>query len=131
MEKQETIRDADKVSEALFAREAIGGIGIPETKLALFHTRNEYILKPSFTIQKLDHPVMIKGMDGNEMEVHTLLLLLAPQPYHEPGLEVLSLISTIIIENEQSIKLFETEEESQINAYLAMKFEQFINEKLK
>jgi mannitol operon transcriptional antiterminator len=82
-------------------------------------------------MQKLAHPVKIRGMDGNEMEVNTLLLLLAPQPYHEPGLEVLSLISTIIIENEQSIKLFETEEESQINAYLAMKFEQFIDEKLK
>jgi mannitol operon transcriptional antiterminator len=129
--EQQIIQEAPVVVEALFAREALGGIGIPETKLALYHTRIEQVCRPSFTIHKLEQPVMVKGMDGSEMEVHTLLLLLSPQPFHEHGLEVLSLISTIIIENEQSIKLFETEDELQIQAYLAKKFEIFIEENLK
>lgn len=131
LEKKGTILDGTQVAEALFAREAIGGIGIPGTKLALFHTSNELVCEASFTMQKLLHPVMIKGMDGMEMEVSTLLVLLAPQPCHEASLEVLSLISTVIIENEESIKLFEIEDESQIHAYLAGKFELFIDEKIK
>ena len=44
-------------------------------------------------------------MDGTQIEVNHLLLLLSPEPYHEPGLEVLSFISTLIIENEQSIQV--------------------------
>jgi len=35
----------------------------------------------------------------------------------------------VIIENEQSIELFETGDESVVHTYLAKKFEQFIHEK--
>ncbi|WP_318616331.1 BglG family transcription antiterminator [Sporosarcina sp. YIM B06819] len=129
LEKKAIITDAEMIADALFAREAIGGIGIPETKLALFHTRHEQVLKPSFTMYTLQDPVVLKAMDGTDVEVSQLLLLLSPHPYHEPGLEVLSLISALIIENEKSIELFETGDETVIHTYLANKFEQFIHEK--
>lgn len=131
LEKEQIVLGADHVSEALVAREALSGIGIPGTKLALYHTTNEKVLKPSFTMHKLGQPFVMKGMDGREMEVETILLLLSTKPYHPEGLEVLSLISTIIIENEKSIHLFETAEEQAIHSYLAQKFEQFIVEKIK
>ncbi|MBP2241017.1 mannitol operon transcriptional antiterminator [Cytobacillus eiseniae] len=130
LEKEHIIQDAKLVAEALFAREAIGGIGISGTKLALYHTSNEHVSKPSFTLHRLIQPAVMKGMDGNDMEVRTLLLLLSPKPYYKEGVEVLSYISTVIIENEQSIYLFEKEEEKQVHSYLAKKFEQFILEKL-
>ncbi|MBO1914687.1 hypothetical protein J4G37_58920, partial [Microvirga sp. 3-52] len=60
-----------------------------------------------------------------------VLLLLSPDPYHEPGLEVLSLISTLIIESEQSIELFESKDETLIHAYLGSKLERFVDEKIK
>ena len=129
--RKKSFEDAETVADALFAREAIGGVGIPGTKLALFHTQHEQVLKPSFTIHTLREPIVMKAMDGTDIEVSQLLLLLSPDPYHEPGLEVLSLISTLIIENEQSIELFESEEENRIHSYLAKKFEQFIDEKIK
>lgn len=129
LEKHAILADAEKVAEALFTREAIGGIAIPDTQLALYHTRHEQVLRPSFTMHSLRVPVVMKAMDGTESEVSQLLLLLSPQPYHEPGLEVLSFISTVIIENERSIKLFETGDESVIHTYLAKKFERFIHEK--
>ncbi|MBO0587384.1 BglG family transcription antiterminator [Sporosarcina sp. E16_8] len=131
LEKKNIIKDAEIVADALFAREAIGGIGIPETKLALFHTRHEQILKPSFTIQTLVDPIVMKAMDGTDSEVRHLLLLLAPHSYHEQGLEVLSYISSLIIEDEKSIELFESSPGTHIHSYLAQKFEQFINEKIK
>lgn len=131
LEKQQIIKDAEIVTDALFAREALGGIGIPETKLALFHTRHEQVLKPSFTVQTLKDPVVMRAMDGTDIEVNQFLLLLAPLSYHEPGLEVLSYISSLIIENEKSIELFESNQGKLIHSYLAKKFEQFIDKKIK
>ncbi len=131
LEKKKIINHAEVVADALFAREAIGGIGIPDTKLALFHTRHEQVLKPSFTIQTLKVPIVMTAMDGTDCEVHHLLLLLAPYSYHGQGLEVLSYISSLIIENEKSIELFESSDRKLIHTYLAKKFELFIDEKIK
>lgn len=131
LEKQAVIQDAQTVTEALFVREAISGVGIPETKLALFHTRHEHVLKPSFTIHTLRESIVMRAMDGTAIEVKDLLVLLSPKEYHEPGLEVLSLISTLIIESEKSIELFESNQSGPIHSYLAQKFEQFVDEKIK
>ncbi|MEK3978963.1 PRD domain-containing protein [Psychrobacillus sp. FSL K6-2836] len=126
LEDSQIIEEKELVVEALLEREKSGGIGIPGTKLALYHTRNEYVQKPSFTIHKLEHTIWIKGMDGSDVEVDTLLVLLSPESLSTAGLEVLSLISTLVIQNEQSIQLFETGDESQIHSFLAEAFEAFI-----
>lgn len=65
-------------------------------------------------------------MDGSDVEVDTLLVLLSPESLSTAGLEVLSLISTLVIQNEQSIQLFETGDESQIHSFLVEAFEAFI-----
>ena len=131
LEKQTVIKSAETITDALFARETIGGVGIPDTKLALFHTRHEDVLKPSFTVHTLPEPITMRAMDETDIEVSHVLILLSPDPYHEIGLEVLSFISTIIIEDEKSIALFESSHEADIRSYLANKFEQFVDEKTK
>lgn len=131
LEKEQVIKNAEVITEALFSREAMGGLGIPDTKLALFHTKHELVLKPSFTVHTLREPIVMKAMDGSEIEVSQILMLLSPDPYHEPGLEVLSLISTLIIESEHSIGLFESEDKKVIHSYLGSKFEQFVDGKIK
>ena len=131
LEKQQVIKNAESITDALIAREAIGGVGIPDTNLALFHTRHEDVLKPSFTVHTLWEPITMRAMDGTDIEVSHVLMLLSPNPYHEIGLEVLSFISSIIIESEQSIALFESSHEADIRSYLANKFEQFVDEKTK
>ena len=45
LEKEQVIKNAEVITEALFAREAMGGVGIPDTKLALFHTKHEHSTK--------------------------------------------------------------------------------------
>ena len=131
LEENQVITAKDMVVKALLEREKNGGIGIPETKLALYHTRNAHIQKPSFTIHRLEQAISIHAMDGNVIEVDTLLVLLSPESFLTAGLEVLSLISTLIIQNEESTHLFETGEESQIHSYLAEEFEEFIKENIK
>lgn len=128
---QAVIGDVESVVEALFERERISGIGIPNTQIAFYHTRHENVWKPSFSLHRLEQPITLKGMDGKDMEVSQLVLMLAPDPFHEPGLEVLSFISSTLIESEQSIELFESDRETAIQSFLARKFEQLIDEKTK
>lgn len=128
--KQGVIRDVELLIKALLEREKLGGLGIPDTKLVLYHSRSEYVARPSFTILRLTKPLQVKAMDQSEMEAETILLLLSPQHLSSQGLEVLSFISTLIIENEQSIKLFESKNAHDISSYLAAKFVQFFDEKL-
>lgn len=125
------IENITAVTEALFEREALGGLGIPDTSLALFHAKDKSVLKPSFTIYALGEPMVMSAMDGSNIEVSYILLLLAPDPYEAYNMEILSLISSILIESEQSIALFQSGKKEKIHAYLGEKFEQFLHEKIK
>ncbi|WP_342558635.1 BglG family transcription antiterminator [Metasolibacillus sp. FSL K6-0083] len=130
LEERQVIAEKDMIVGALLEREKNGGIGIPGTRLALYHTRSKYVHKPSFTVHKLESAIWIKGMDGNDVKVDTLLILLSPETFGKAGLEVLSFISTLIIQNEQSTQLFETGEQSEIHSFLATEFERFIRENI-
>lgn len=125
-----TIEDSGQVADALLEREALGGLGIPGTSLALYHARSSHVIKPSFTIYRLRDEVEITAMDQTDMKARSILLLLAPEHYSSQGLEVLSFISSAIIEDEQSTERFETEDELNLSSYLSGKFDQFYKEKL-
>ena len=84
------VRDAEKVKERLLERERMGTQLIPDTTLALFHTRSRHITWPSLTLFRLTHRAPLE--DGAEAGV--ILLMLAPAA-SEGGLEVLSEISAI------------------------------------
>ncbi|MDN4076092.1 BglG family transcription antiterminator [Fictibacillus terranigra] len=124
------LQSGEQVAAALFEREKLGGLGVPNTALVLYHARSEQIVKPSFTIYSLEEAVTVPAMDQTVIEADSMLLLLAPSDYSSQGLEVLSFISSIIIENEQSIALFESKDEKKISSYLADKLDQFYKEKL-
>ena len=128
LEERQIIEEKNRVVDALLEREKSGGVGIPGTKLGLYHTRSNYIQKPAFEIYKLESAIWIKGMDGNDVKVDTFLILISPVFIGKAGLEVLSFISTLIIQNEQSTHLFETAEKSRVHSFLAIEFERFIKE---
>ncbi|CAH0345846.1 BglG family transcription antiterminator [Bacillus sp. CECT 9360] len=125
------IEDPGLVKNALLEREKLGGLGIPGTRLALFHARSDQVLRPSFNLLALEDSLSVKAMDQTDIETDSILLLLSPETFSSQGLEVLSFISSIIIENEHSIALFESKNANSISSYLAANFEQFFNGKLK
>ncbi|RBW70717.1 BglG family transcription antiterminator [Bacillus taeanensis] len=129
--RKRIIEQPNKVVDALMEREKLGGLGIPNTSLALFHTRNKCIHEPSFTIYSLETPLEAKAMDGSIVEVKNILLLLSPEEMPQKGLELLSLISSLIIESDASISLFESQNAELIASYLSVNFENYFNEKLK
>lgn len=122
LEKLQLITDTDIVVHQLLEREKLGGLGIPNTKLALFHSRNDRILKASFRVYRLPHPLMIRSMANDPLQVNTLLLLLGPKVLPKEGLEVLSEISSLFIE-EEAVQIFESNQEKIMFSYLAQKLQ--------
>ncbi len=125
LESQSIIRDPLQVVTALMAREAVGGLGIPDSTLALFHTRHTSILKPVFLTLALSEPLTVMSMAQQSMEMNSVCLLLAPEQISNRQLEILSYISAMIIETKESLLLFETNNEVLIRGYLATKLNQF------
>lgn len=130
LRRKEVVDGAEKVAKALLEREALGSLGIPGTNMVLLHTKHEGILSPSFTMYRMREPIAMDAMDRSTIQVTNILLLLAPDPFHSYGMEVLSLISSLMIEDEQSMRLFQSGDERKIHAFIGRKFEQFLQEKI-
>ncbi|KQL39992.1 hypothetical protein AN960_08495 [Bacillus sp. FJAT-25509] len=100
------IGDYFEVTNQLAEREKKGGLGIPGTSIALYHCRSEYVMQPVFLSFLLHEPMVVKAMDHKSIKINTLLLLLAPVEMQTGQLEVLSTISSTIIEDEESTRIF-------------------------
>jgi mannitol operon transcriptional antiterminator len=122
LESDGLIHDRKELVKALLNRERIGGLAIPGTKLALFHTRSDAIARPSFHTIDLKTPMKLKAMDNEMINVNRILLLLAPEQADPNQLEIMSFISASIIETQESIRNFETAAKSSLIQYISQKY---------
>lgn len=129
LKEEKMIADENKIADKLLLREQKGGLGIPKSKIALFHLKDRNVSVPLFRIYELDKEDSVLGMDGETMLVKRILLLLAPEQLSHYGLEILSLISSSIIENEESLELFEQGNEKEVYNKLNSVFHHFMKEK--
>jgi mannitol operon transcriptional antiterminator len=113
-----SVTDIQEVMDQLLAREAKGGLGIPGTSLALFHCRHQGINDFIFHIAHLNRPYMLKGMNGKPVECRNLLLLLAPEHVSTQQLEILSMVSTSIVEDREAIFIFSSANEQMVRSKL-------------
>ncbi|KOR76050.1 BglG family transcription antiterminator [Paenibacillus solani] len=118
--KLAAIRDAEKVKERLLKRERMGTQLIPDTTLALFHTRSSYITKPFLSLFRLKHAAPL----ADETEAGVILLMLAPKQLSKESLEVLSEISAMLLHSEL-MELMERGSEEEIRSYLAQELHHF------
>ncbi|WP_223636104.1 BglG family transcription antiterminator [Planococcus sp. 4-30] len=124
------ITDAASALNELKEREKKGGLGIPETNMALFHCRDDSIQKLVFQIIHLDDPLLVKGMDGKDMQMKNLLLMLAPTMLSGREQEILSLISTSLIESDIAMMIFSSSNEKVIRQKLEDIFLDYLQNKL-
>ncbi|MGG4267235.1 BglG family transcription antiterminator [Peribacillus simplex] len=117
-EKEELLMCADDVIGSLNEREKKGGLGIPGTGMGLFHTRHKNVKKLIFQVAHLEEYCLIKGMDGNEVHMKNLLLMLAPEELSVRQQEIVSLISSSLIESNESIMIFSSSDEEMIRRRL-------------
>ena len=111
-ERDELLEQPNVVMHQLMEREKKGGLGIPNTNMGLFHCRDDNVKKLIFQVAHLDEPCRIKGMDGVEMEMKSLLLMLAPEELSRREQEILSLISTSLIEDHISMMIYSSTNEA-------------------
>nr|WP_277988068.1 BglG family transcription antiterminator [Halobacillus kuroshimensis] len=123
------IPNGPAVLEALLEREQKGGLAIPGTSLALYHTRSEAVKEPSFTVHFTHEPVKAVDMGGEHADVHTILLMLAPADMSREGLETLSYLSSLIVEEEECVAVLESREEDTIVNYLSTKLYEYLQTK--
>ncbi len=129
-EKQK-IDHVEAVVQAVLKRERLGGIGIPETGMALFHAHSPHVKQPIFTISNLQTPIKVVGMDEHGMDMKFLILLLSPSNTSEKVLEVVSYVSSLLIESDRNIAIFQSNDTERIVELLTERFDQFFNQKLK
>ncbi|EOH99334.1 hypothetical protein UAW_00484 [Enterococcus haemoperoxidus ATCC BAA-382] len=95
--------------------------GIPETKIGLFHARNESIKEPFFQLFSLEQSIYIETMDHTKMLIDRIALLLVPEKFSQEGLEVISYISTLFVDNNQMIQLLENGMNEEVTTYFIQK----------
>lgn len=122
LKQQGSISSVEEVFAALEARAEIGGLAIPETNLALYHTSNNQIEKPSFNIIDLPEMVSLRAMNGANEMVKRVLLLLAPLDANQNVMEVLSFLSASIIESERSIHVFSNGKKEELLNFISSRF---------
>ncbi|MGG0526543.1 BglG family transcription antiterminator [Bacillus pumilus] len=128
LEEEGFIIHADEVANGLLEREQQGGLGIPGTEFALFHLKHTFIKEPIFHIYDLDQAYEVKSMDGGQQQMSRMLMMLAPQELGKEGSEMFSLISSSIIESEESMTLYGHGSEGDIEQKLHQLFYQFVKE---
>lgn len=122
LKQQGSILNDKEVFAALEARAEIGGLAIPETTLALYHTSNNQIEKPSFNIIDLPEMVSLRAMNGANEMVKRVLLLLAPLNASSEVMGVLSFLSASIIESERSIEVFNKGNKEELLNFISSQF---------
>lgn len=129
-EREALVSNKEAIVQKLKEREEKGGLGIPETSMALFHCRHEGVGKLLFQISHLHYPCQVKGMDGKMMEVRNLLLMLAPENLTIREQEILSLISTNLIEDKEAMMIFSSSNEEMIRKKLEDTFYEYLQNNL-
>ncbi|MFJ5622595.1 BglG family transcription antiterminator [Peribacillus loiseleuriae] len=129
-EEEKLLTHANEVIELLMDRERKGGLGIPNTGMGLFHCRSEKVHELIFQISHLEEPCLIKGMDGKDIYMKNLLLMLAPEELSVSKQEIVSLISTSLIENNESIMTFSSSNEDMIRTKLESVFLNYLQTNL-
>jgi mannitol operon transcriptional antiterminator len=98
--------------------------------MALFHCREHHVNELIFQVSHLEQPCTVKGMDGTNMQARNLLLMLAPEELSEAQQEILSLISTSLIEDHEAMMIFSSSNEEIIRKKLEDTFHEYLRNNL-
>lgn len=130
MVTKEIAHSAVQLSTQLLRRHEMSGLGIPGTRLALFHGRDDSIRHGAFLIFELNRTIELLGMDQLIHPIERILVLVAPEQASDELLQLLSSISGAIIESDEQTTQFEYGDEEQVNTVLNETFRKVIEREL-
>lgn len=123
------ISQSEPVVQQLLEREKLGGLGIPDTKLGLFHCRSDHVTRLSLTLYSLSEPFPLKSMDEGTIEIDKILLMLSPASAPKEAIKILSEISALLIEP-KTRRILETDDAAIIQQYFTQSLYRFCFEKM-
>lgn len=118
-----------RVVGKLLKREQVAGLAIPDTNLALFHCLDQTVNHISFLIAHSGASFKLRGMDGNLQMTSNFLILLAPDPITPLDQEIISTVSSALVEDQESILIFASANEKIIRGKLENNFFKFLTQK--
>ncbi|MBP1157416.1 MULTISPECIES: BglG family transcription antiterminator [unclassified Paenibacillus] len=116
----------EPIVEQLLERERYGTQVIPETGLALFHTRSELVRRPMLSLFRLTEALTLDS--EHPTQVRELLLMLGPRELSKEGLEVLSEISALLLRPDM-IRMLESGTTEQIKQFISNELAVFFENK--
>lgn len=125
--KDGNLKQITPVVEMLLEREQHGSQVIPDTSLALFHTRNEVIQRPLLSLFRLSKPLILDP--EHPTEIRQLLIMLGPRELSKESLEVLSEISALLLIPEM-IQLLEHGTTPEIKQFISNELAGFFENKI-
>lgn len=102
------ILDSNLVTKEVNERYQKAPIGVPKSQIALFHSSNEWVLEPFFSIYEIDETFDVLGMDGGSIQLRRILLMVAPDQMNKHQQQLLGLISSSIIESDVNTNIYES-----------------------
>ncbi|MBU8908580.1 BglG family transcription antiterminator [Desertibacillus haloalkaliphilus] len=124
------VKNTDAVIKQLEERERKGGLGIPNTNMGLYHCSDESVQELLFQVAHLGQPSTIKGMDGEKIQMKTVLLMLAPKSMSSREKEILSIISTSLIESDATMIIYSSSNKAMIRKKLEDLFLDYLQNNL-
>ncbi|HTG70890.1 MAG TPA: BglG family transcription antiterminator [Candidatus Udaeobacter sp.] len=119
--------NSGKIAEQLLAREQQGSLIIPDTLLALIHTRSEWIEEPLLALYRYDKPLQLS--EDGESQAMQVLMMLGPLKLDSYTLELLSEISAMLLLPDL-LALLAHEQAASIKLFISKKLELYIKTKL-
>ncbi|MGO4376613.1 PTS sugar transporter subunit IIA, partial [Paenibacillus sp. MCAF20] len=86
---------SEKIAAQLLAREQQGSLVIPDTELALIHTRSEWLQEPLLALYRYDQSLLLN--DDETIKDKSSLEVLSEISLDKSSLEVLSEISAMLL----------------------------------
>ncbi|MCR6108993.1 BglG family transcription antiterminator [Bacillus sp. A301a_S52] len=119
LKEEGLITHVEAVISKLKERANMSGLGLPNTTMALYHARSEHVFQPLFLIHELAQPVTVDAMDSRTIEMKRVLIMLGPVDMTDKETDILSSISSMIIENDDSLHLFQYGSEEDISHFIS------------
>ncbi|MCC5893835.1 PTS sugar transporter subunit IIA, partial [Exiguobacterium sp.] len=118
LEERGLVESGIQLSAQLLRRHEVAGLGIPGTKLALFHGRHASIERASVFAFDLTTSIPLLMMDQSTEPVSRLLVLLASEDARDIELQFLSAVSGSLIESEDHMTLYSTGSKKELRLLL-------------
>ncbi|WP_055108253.1 BglG family transcription antiterminator [Paenibacillus ihumii] len=116
----------EKIVGQLLQREQQGSLVMPDTEIALIHTRSEWVQHPVISLFRYDLPIELNYEAGSVKQV---LMMLGPLKLDKASLEVLSEISGMLLLTEMTT-LLEGGSKEEIKSFISGQLEKYMIRKL-